>query len=74
MSEGWEGYKPAPIERFHAEMQDRFFEVAEMDTARGVMIIDGGQFGSLIAEFKMKIVKEYNISREPIKESQNEKG
>ena len=70
MSQGWEGLKPAPIEEFHAEIQEKFHTVATMDhplfLGNKLKTIDGSMFGQLIAEFKMKIVKEYGISMDAV--------
>lgn len=74
MSTGWDGFDPAPIEVFHAEAHDRFFEeakqnhteIVEKAFGRPVPTINGIQFSRILAEFKTKIMKEYGISNNPI--------
>jgi hypothetical protein len=61
MSTGWDNYTPAPIEVFHGEALDRFHVVKDADGK-----IDGIGFNNLIAEFKVKIMKEYGISGDAI--------
>ena len=61
MATGWDDFNPAPIEVFHSQIGDRFHEVADENHKIG-----GIQFNNLIAEFKLKICKEYNISMDPI--------
>lgn len=66
MSNGWEDYDPAPIEVFHGEAMKAFhagaqFKVNET-TVNGIRFINGIEFNRLLAEFKVKIMKEYGIT------------
>lgn len=63
MSYGWEGFKPAPIEEFHAEAMKRFHEIK---IGKRPGFCDGIKVNTILAEFKMKIKKEYGISSDPI--------
>lgn len=74
MSNNWKGYTAAPIEKFHVEALDRFHELKKFDHkdieeafGKPIGTIDGNTFNTILAEFKMKILKEYGISRDPIK-------
>lgn len=77
MSEGWDKYDPAPIEVFHSEAMDEFHAGAEYPAnevmvknkvfgGKDVRYINGIEFNRLLARFKVKIKKEYNISSDAI--------
>lgn len=66
MSEGWENFDPAPIEKFHGEALKYFHREMKFEHDPEVKTCDGSQFSRIIAEFKMKIKKEYGISSDAI--------
>lgn len=70
MCEGWEGFKPAPIEVFHGETMKSFHAGAQFPSnetfVNGIRYINGIEFNRLLAEFKTKIMKEYGISSDAI--------
>lgn len=73
MSSGWDGYKPAPIEVFHGEAQEEFHAGAEFKANEakidGIHYINGIEFNRLLARFKVKVMEEYGITSDAIKES-----
>ena len=81
MSTGWDNYDPAPIETFHGEALKRFHEVAKVDHGeiekafdRKLKTIDGIVFSNLIAECKVKIMKEYGITSDAVPRKTNNNG
>lgn len=69
----WEGYKPAPIEVFHGEAMLEFhklkkFDHTKLEAALGEKIgtVDGITFNRILAEFKVKIMKEYGITSDAV--------
>ena len=75
-SESWKNFEPAPIERFHGEAGERFHQIAKLKHTEifGQIpkTIDGIQFNRILAEFKVKIMKEYNITSDAIHKSGEE--
>lgn len=77
MSTGWEGYKPAPIEVFHGEAMEQFHRGARFPVnetfVNGIRFLNGIEVNVIIAEFKTKIMKEYGITSDAIKITDNPK-
>ncbi len=77
MSKSWEHYKSAPIEVFHGEALKEFHQGAEFKTnetfENGMRFINGIEFNRLVAQFKMKIIKHYDILRDAVLFSESEK-
>ena len=77
MSTGWEGLKPAPIEKFHGEVMEAFHAGAEHKAnekfdvhpyEENTRYVNGIEVNRLLALFKTKIKKEYGISSDAVKE------
>jgi hypothetical protein len=76
MSTGWENYTASPIETFHDEAMKEFHEGAEFKSNEVIVkdsvfnkdtrFINGIEFNRLLARFKVKIMKEYNITSDAI--------
>lgn len=70
MNTGWENYKPAPIEVFHSEAMEQFHRGSRYKVnetfVNGVRFMNGIEVNQIIADFKIKIMKEYNISSDAI--------
>lgn len=73
----WEGFRPSPIEVFHGEAMKQFHRGARFPTnetfVSGVRFLNGIEVNCIIADFKVKIMKEYGITSDPIKIQENEK-
>ena len=69
MSNSWDDYDPAPIEVFHGEAMKSFHAGAQFPVnetfVNGIRYINGIEFNRLLAEFKVKIMKEYGITSNP---------
>lgn len=67
----WKGYRPAPIEVFHGEAMEQFHKGARFPInetfVNGVRFMNGIEFNVILAEFKVKIMKEYGITSDAIK-------
>lgn len=76
MSIGWENFDPAPIEKFHGEAIEEFHAGAEFAVneitvedkvfGKPTRYINGVEFNRLLARFKVKVMKEYGITSDPI--------
>lgn len=70
-SKSWEGYKPSLIEKFHGEAMENFHKGAQYKVnermIEGIRFMNGIEFNRLLAEFKVKIMKEYGITSDAIK-------
>lgn len=71
MSSGWENHRPAPIEKFHGEAMEDFHKGAQFKhnerIIEGIRFVNGIEFNRLLAEFKVKVMKEYGITSDAIK-------
>lgn len=69
MSNSWDDYDPAPIEVFHGEAMKSFHAGAQFPVnetfVNGIRYVNGIEFNRLLAEFKVKIMKEYGITSDP---------
>lgn len=69
MSNSWDDYDPAPIEVFHGEAMKSFHAGAQFPAnevkIEGIRYVNGIEVNRLLAEFKVKIMKEYGITSDP---------
>lgn len=69
MSNNWDDYNPAPIEIFHGEAMEEFHKGARFKVnetfVNGTRFMNGIEFNVILANFKVKIMKEYGISSAP---------
>lgn len=77
MSTGWENYDPAPIEVFHSEAMKQFHRGARFKCNEtfvdGIRFLNGIEVNVILAEFKVKIMKQYGITSDPIPKIKTEK-
>lgn len=70
MSNGWEGFDSAPIEKFHGEAGNEFHKGAEFAVnevkINNMRFVNGIEFNRLLAKFKVKIMKAYGITTDAI--------
>lgn len=68
-SNDWDDYIPAPIEVFHGETMKSFHAGAQFPAnetfVNGIRYVNGIEVNRLLAEFKVKIMKEYGITSDP---------
>ena len=68
-SNSWDDYIPAPIEVFHGETMKSFHAGAQFPANEvkidGIRYVNGIEVNRLLAEFKVKIMKEYGITSDP---------
>lgn len=65
MSNSWDDYDPAPIEVFHGEAMKKFHEIREAKGRSPDQGLNGIDVNSILAEFKVKIMKQYGITSDP---------
>lgn len=74
-SESWKNYDPAPIEVFHGEALEEFHKGSKFPAQEtfvdGIRFVNGNRFNTILAEFKVKVMKEYNISNAAIPKKQD---
>ena len=76
MSNSWDDYIPAPIEVFHGETMKSFHAGAQFPAnevkIEGIRYVNGIEVNRLLAEFKVKIMKEYGITSDPTPRDKSE--
>lgn len=75
MSCHWKDYKSTPIETFHCEAMEQFHKGAEFKANEtfvdGIRYMNGIAVNQILTDFKIKIMKEYNINNNAIKIEEN---
>jgi len=63
----WEHLDAAQIEVFHGEAMEQFHKLAKEKGITGsTPVLDGIDVNNILANFKVKIMKAYGISSDPV--------